>query len=354
MALEFEEIVNKWVTERVKEVTEEKAGDNLDRDKKIVASWLRMCAMKSANKTFIANQFLVSARTVGRILTKHGFDTDAESCFDQFEEEVKTNPNYDESEISEMSSYHNVSKSSSDEETTAAPVEVVSWTVGEGFASMILSDGDTLSVDSDHQHLKEIQSYLIDGDYKKALSLANERKKIESWSDGKFKIEGDTVTYNGRKVHGEIIDYIIELFGRGVDFERFVKFYEKLMNNPQYRIVNQLYRFIKHTDIEIDEDGDLIAWKVVNSNYRDGKTDTIDNSVGSVVSMPRNEVDDNPNETCSSGLHVCAESYISGWMRRTDHLMKVKVNPEDVVSIPYEYRDGEKVRCCKYTVIVEV
>jgi hypothetical protein len=123
------------------------------------------------------------------------------------------------------------------------------------------------------------------------------------------------------------------------------------MNNPKKNIVEELYPFLQHNDITITEEGNILAYKRVTSDFKDCYTQTFDNSVGQTVVMPRTEVNDNPNHTCSSGLHFCAFSYVKHF--HGAKLVKVEVSPEDVVSIPVDY-NGAKGRCCKYKVVEDV
>jgi hypothetical protein len=77
----------------------------------------------------------------------------------------------------------------------------------------------------------------------------------------------------------------------------------------------------------------------------------MDNSVGQVVEMERNQVDDDQNRTCSTGLHFCSQEYLNHFSG--EHTMIVKINPADVVSIPNDYNDS-KGRACRYEVIGEL
>ena len=70
-----------------------------------------------------------------------------------------------------------------------------------------------------------------------------------------------------------------------------------------------------------------------------------------MVSMPRQAVDDNPNNTCSHGLHVCSYEYLKNFTG--ERLVVCKVNPRDVVSIPTDY-NHTKMRVCRYEVIQEI
>ena len=77
----------------------------------------------------------------------------------------------------------------------------------------------------------------------------------------------------------------------------------------------------------------------------------MDNSVGKIVEMERNEVDDDKDRTCSTGLHFCSESYLNSF--GGERTVIVKINPRDVVSIPSDYNDS-KGRACRYEVIGEL
>jgi hypothetical protein len=70
--------------------------------------------------------------------------------------------------------------------------------------------------------------------------------------------------------------------------------------------------------------------------------------------MDRSNVDDDSQRTCSSGLHVCADSYLDGFANSVNNrTVVVKVNPRDVVAVPYDYNFA-KMRCCRYEVISEI
>jgi hypothetical protein len=74
--------------------------------------------------------------------------------------------------------------------------------------------------------------------------------------------------------------------------------------------------------------------------------------VGTTPEMPRNEVNDDKDQTCSDGLHFCSQGYL-GFYGAGGRTMILKVNPRDVVSIPSDY-DNAKGRACKYEVIGEL
>lgn len=135
----------------------------------------------------------------------------------------------------------------------------------------------------------------------------------------------------------------------GLPTEPLFKFWENLRKNPSFNSREMLYQFLEHNQHPITEDGCFIAYRGVTDDFKDRHTGTFDNSVGAVCQMPREQVDDNPNNTCSSGLHVASFNYAYGFGPKR---VEVKVNPADVVCVPRDY-DGTKMRVCKFEVVAE-
>lgn len=131
-----------------------------------------------------------------------------------------------------------------------------------------------------------------------------------------------------------------------------VKLKKKLRKQTSYVVTKRLFDFAKCNSLEITDDGNILAYKVIRNDYKDCHTGRIDNSVGAKVSMPRNHVDDDDNATCSSGLHVCSAGYIRHFGNSSTRLVQVEVKPKDFVSIPMDYNDS-KARVCAYKVVKE-
>jgi hypothetical protein len=136
----------------------------------------------------------------------------------------------------------------------------------------------------------------------------------------------------------------------GFNIEPLVAFLEQLMMNPSHRAVEELYGFLEAGNMPITEDGHFLAYKRVNANWTDVHSGTFDNSPGQICEMPRNKVNDDKRQTCSTGLHFCSLDYLKAFMGA--RIVILKINPADVVSIPTDYNQA-KGRCCKYEVIGE-
>lgn len=217
--------------------------------------------------------------------------------------------------------------------------------------SVTISKGlNSNTVDSSNENFQDIMKFVLDGNFEKAISLMNIKSGLKTYSNGKLKIEGNKCYYENIEVSGEVITRMVSSMRNGEPFEKYVNFYLKLKNNPDSSVIERLYEFLKANDIEILENGNFSAYKVVTANYTDCRTGTIDNSVGTTVTMDRKYVDKNHKNTCSHGLHVCSKRYISEFRSSTNVVVITEVSPYDVVSVPFDY-NGSKMRVCKYTVV---
>ena len=158
------------------------------------------------------------------------------------------------------------------------------------------------------------------------------------------------VTYKGQEVRNTLTERMLEMLNEGFDLAPMSKFLENLMQNPSMRAVNELYGFLEKGNLPITPDGCFLAYKAVRSDFKDIHSGKFDNSVGQTVAMPRNAVDDNKDRTCSYGLHFCSVDYLKHFARTDGHVVILKINPADVVSIPADYNDT-KGRCAKYEVV---
>lgn len=155
---------------------------------------------------------------------------------------------------------------------------------------------------------------------------------------------------DGVQVDSDLAFKIREIKAEGLPYDNLLKFAEKVKHNPSFNSRKMLYKFLTHNGHPICKNGNFIAYKKVTEDFKDLHTRKFDNSIGSVVTMQRDSVDDNPNNTCSSGLHVASFNYAKGF--GSGRLVMLEVDPKDVVAVPVDY-DGTKMRTCQYTVICE-
>lgn len=219
-------------------------------------------------------------------------------------------------------------------------------------------------VKSEHPKSEQIKSLLeqygdsVTEEQAQELTTLIEGEKIQAlkqWSQGKLNINNGLVTWDGKPIVGGLKTVLIKLAESGDTsrLQNFSNFIEKVRQCTSYKINQRFFDFISKNSLQITEDGDIIAFKVVRGNYMDKHSGTFDNSVGKIVEMPRNEVDDQDTNTCSNGLHICSESYIKSFSSSGDRLVLVKVDPRDICSIPTDYQ-STKCRTCRYEVVKDV
>jgi len=200
------------------------------------------------------------------------------------------------------------------------------------------------------------RAWLFDSEFTDELSdaftsgLVVDTEGYLNKQDSEVTYEDGTVMYQGKPLQGFAVERIKALSAYKLPIDNMLRFLENLQENPSYKSVEQLYGFLEVHTMPISNDGCFYAYKVITSDFKDCYTSEIDNSVGSHVSMSRNKVEDNPDRTCSAGLHVCAFEYAKNFFFGNGRiLVKVKINPKDVVSIPTDYNNA-KMRVCAYTV----
>ena len=261
------------------------------------------------------------------------------------------------------------------EEEDAAEYYVVAPQDSITIIRMLDGEVESRNINKHTQGFADIRTMIVASQDKATLAEAycsmDIKDVIATYSVGRVKIDVATesvsfVRTDGstRKIPEDIaIDIIgtIQEYGRESG-DRLAKFLDKLMDNTSFKAIEGLYRFMKHNCISINEDGSIEAWKGVRDDFYSQhggsiqSSDTITvNGAGNVyngdfgveIRVDRSEVDDDPDQTCSHGLHVGNRAYASGW---ASTLICVKVQPQDVVAVPKDY-NGAKMRTCAYTPI---
>jgi hypothetical protein len=188
-------------------------------------------------------------------------------------------------------------------------------------------------------------------DWETVDSIIDPKKVVLDYGNGNISVQGDTMYWKGEEFHNSLATRMIRMLQDGFDVTPMVNFMENLMQNPSKRAVTELYGFLEKNSLPITPDGSFLAYKKIRQDYKDVHSGNMDNSVGKVVEMERNKVDDDQNRTCSTGLHFCSRDYLNHF--GGERIVIVKINPRDVVSIPNDYNDS-KGRACRYEVVDEI
>lgn len=221
----------------------------------------------------------------------------------------------------------------------------------QGSNIIVVIDNQSFTINKSHIAYEKIREAIKTGDWDTVRDCITPKKVIINYGAGNISIQGEEVFWKGAVMHNSLTRRLVQMFQEGFPIEPLVLFMENLMQNPSKRSVDELYSFLEKGNLPITPDGHFLAYKKVRENYLDVHSGTISNHVGAVVEMERNQVDDDRQRTCSTGLHFCSQSYLANF--GGERTMILKINPRDVVSIPSDYNDS-KGRCCRYEVIGEL
>jgi len=182
-------------------------------------------------------------------------------------------------------------------------------------------------------------------------------------------VERNVEFWRDEREWDHVVEYLQDDFDRNQAYERF-KYnnpdytfeaglalaeslgYQRLTNPEVEALVNEteLWHHLGNLEQLYEE---LIQKFKVSTDGEDVFTDihsrrmTI--KLGTPVEMPMEDCDTNPNNTCSSGLHVGAPGYVKmfGGHQEDRFVLACLVNPADVAAVPYDY-NFEKMRTSRY------
>ncbi len=231
-------------------------------------------------------------------------------------------------------------------------MNVASLISNSGIITVVI-DGKVNTIQLDHPNYEAVKDCVKRNDYGKIAALIDMSSKIEKKCDNSdIKIESGVVSYRGTMIDNSLTKRIVKMMEEGFNIDPMIAFLNNLMQNPSFRAINELYTFLEHSKLPITEDGYFLAYKRVDNDYLDYHSHSVRYRIGDKPFMIRGLVDDDKNQTCSRGLHFCSLGYLANFMANQGHIMIVKINPKDVVSIPIDY-NNTKGRCCEMEVIAE-
>jgi hypothetical protein len=236
-------------------------------------------------------------------------------------------------------------------------------------AITIALDGVTYTIPNNAPNYNDVKSALIrnETDISVFKKLLNIKSYIPQITEGRAEIVDGKLYFDGEPLNGALAERVAAMLAEGFGVLPLLKFLNRVASNPRMdknnklyseNFQNELYLFLESGDCPITENGTFLAYKIVNSDFKDIYTGTIDNSPGKVVSLERPEdVDPDRNNTCSYGLHFASLNYILNGnyanLSNGNRLLVVEVDPADVISIPYDYNNS-KGRTWRYTVVREI
>lgn len=181
-------------------------------------------------------------------------------------------------------------------------------------------------------------------------------QSVVNFMNGEIQIVDGVLFYRERELNNHLTRRILqhlEAQQPGLA-DPLIALLAKSLENPSYRAVDGLYEWLEVSNLPITPDGEVIAYKIVGEDYRDLHSGRFDHRPGNVVEQPRNQCDENPDQTCSAGLHFCSAGYLPHYGNSPgNRVVIVKIHPRDVVAFPRDYGIA-KGRCCRMEVVGEV
>lgn len=221
----------------------------------------------------------------------------------------------------------------------------------QGNNVVVVIDNKPHTISKTHLTYQKVVDAIKAGDWETVKQIIDPVKVVLNYGKGNVSIQGSQLFWKGEPFAGVMATRMISMLEEGFNIEPMVNFMENLMLNPSKRAVTELYGFLEKNNLPITPDGHFLAYKRVRDDFKDCHSGTMLNAPGCVVEMERNKVDDNKDNTCSTGLHFCSQEYLKSFGGARTVI--VKINPADVVSIPTDYNNS-KGRACRYEVVSEL
>jgi len=227
----------------------------------------------------------------------------------------------------------------------------------EGNISIVLKGKQYFVNSTDEAHAQVMEALRAGKTEDEILEVLDKASQVADYlEDSEVQIKDGCVMYHGEAVHNTLTEKIISFMRQELPVQPLINFLKNMMKNPSFASRRELFDFLSHKSLPITEDGCFLAYKAVNNDFTDKYTGTVDNSIGQKPTMARFGVDDDRNNGCSSGLHAGTLDYVQSYGsfceddERTDRCIIVKINPEDVVSVPLDC-ECQKLRTTSYEVI---
>jgi hypothetical protein len=203
----------------------------------------------------------------------------------------------------------------------------------------------------DHANARLVIEAIARGDNEADIEkLMDVQQAISAYLGDNVEVRDGSVHHRGEPVDEVISKRILDFMSNNLPVAPLTRFLENLYNNPSRNSRTQLYKFLEHEHLPITEDGHFLAYKSVQPDYTDHHTGKFSNTVGSVLSIQRRDVDDNPDNGCSYGFHAGSLEYATTFGGSDRKVMIVKINPADVVSVPNDC-ECQKLRTARYEVV---
>lgn len=184
-------------------------------------------------------------------------------------------------------------------------------------------------------------------------NLADVASYLVTMSFGRLEVDDcERLRLDGKVVDFGVTSHFLRVLRDGYDIQPVVRFIERVAENPEEDLANDLFAFLQAGNLPFTEDGCFLAFKRVRDDYFDFHSGTVHYPVGGTVSIPREDCAKH-RTACGKGLHVCYFDYLPSFHGGAGRILICKVAPEDVTDIPTG-GSQHKLKCCRMEVLGEI
>jgi hypothetical protein len=235
--------------------------------------------------------------------------------------------------------------------------------------TLVTSDYGVLTATADSPNWSAIEAAIKANDEQALISAISLKHSVQTFGAtvkgrGEIVVRNSQVYYRGEKLFGEDVNRIISYLKGGFPQASMIRFLEAKLLNKFPESVAALYSFLENRGMPITDNGTVLGYKGVDSDYysktsgaeplisgiRD-ELGRVRNQIGDVIWMDRRYVCADNSQGCAGGLHVGSNGYAVNFAG-DGHVMIVEFSPEHVVSVPTS--EHEKLRVYKYRVVGEL
>jgi hypothetical protein len=247
---------------------------------------------------------------------------------------------------------------------------MISTSISKNSITVVITDSHNSQLNKlytlsrSHPNFESVLEAVRNNDEDTIHSLLNIAKSIETFVEGKVRVENGHVYYENFILDGIIVNRILAFIKEKLPVIPLLKFINKLYENPSAKSIKELYSFLEHKNMPITPDGNFLAYKGVQRDFFSKTAGSITvlegtvvngkiyNGVGETIIVRRNQVCDDNTQGCSSGIHAGSINYATEFAGMGGKVVIVEINPADVVSVPLDC-NCQKLRTCAYKVVAE-
>ena len=138
-------------------------------------------------------------------------------------------------------------------------------------------EGKPYSVREGNANFAPLKDAIFEARYEDIPQYLDIVKAVEDFAQGDIKVENEIVYYKGYRLHGVVVDKLLEMLRAGMkDSAPLVNFITRLQSNPSAISVNDLYSFLSYKSLPNTPEGKVLGYKGVQGDFwsHTGNVDT--------------------------------------------------------------------------------